>query len=74
MRIESETYRTFWNAVVSSYGGNRAPLSLGDHFETWESWAYDHALARFLFRACRLPDVRCASDRELVAWLDVNRD
>lgn len=69
-RIENETYRTLWNAFVVSYRGNRAPLALGNHFETWESWAYDHALTRFLTRACRLPEVRCASFRELADWLD----
>ena len=69
-RIENETYRTLWNAFRASYLGNRAPLSLGNHFETWESWAYDHALTRFLLRACRVPDVRCSSFRELAGWLD----
>jgi hypothetical protein len=69
-QIENETYRTLWNAFRASYLGNRAPLSLGNHFETWESWAYDHALTRFLLRACRLPEVRCSSFRELADWLD----
>lgn len=69
-RIESEMYRTLWNAFVASYRGDRAPLSLGNHFETWESWAYDHALTRFLLRACKLPEVRCASFKELADWLD----
>jgi hypothetical protein len=69
-RIENETYRTLWNAFRASYLGNRAPLSLGNHFETWESWAYDHALTRFLLRACRLPEVRCSSFAELANWLD----
>jgi len=69
-RIENETYRTLWNAFRASYLGNRAPLSLGNHFETWESWAYDHALTRFLLRACRLPEVRCSSFAELADWLD----
>jgi hypothetical protein len=69
-RIESETYRTLWNAFLVSYRGNRAPLALGNHFETWESWAYDHALTRFLRRACRLPDVRCTSFARLADWLD----
>ena len=69
-RIENETYRTLWNAFRANYLGNRAPLSLGNHFETWESWAYDHALTRFLLRACRMPDVRCVSFRELADWLD----
>jgi hypothetical protein len=69
-QIESETYRSLWNAFRASYLGNRAPLSLGNHFETWESWAYDHALTRFLERACWLPEVRCGSFRELADWLD----
>jgi hypothetical protein len=69
-QIESEAYRTFWNAFVASYRGNRAPLSLGNHFETWESWAYDHALTRFLLRACRLPQVRCVTFAKLADWLD----
>jgi hypothetical protein len=69
-RIEAETYRTLWNAFRASYLGDRAPLSLGNHFETWESWAYDHALTRFLLRACRLPEVRCGSFAELANWLD----
>jgi hypothetical protein len=69
-RIENETYRTLWNAFRASYLGGRAPLSLGNHFETWESWAYDHALTRFLLRACRLPEVHCSSFAELADWLD----
>jgi hypothetical protein len=69
-RIENEMYRTLWNAFRASYLGNRAPLSLGNHFETWESWAYDHALTRFILRACRVPEVRCSSFAELADWLD----
>jgi hypothetical protein len=69
-KIENETYRTLWNAFRASYFGGRAPLSLGNHFETWENWAYDHALTRFLLRACRMPEVRCASFAELADWLD----
>ena len=70
---EAGMYEALWNAFEQAYRGNRAPLSLGNHFETWKAWAYDHALTRFLLRACRLPEVRCASFVELVDWLDRNR-
>jgi hypothetical protein len=69
-RIEQEVYATLWNAFHASYLGNRAPLSFGNHFETWESWAYDHALTRLILNACRLPEVRCTTMRTLVEWLD----
>jgi hypothetical protein len=68
--IERETYLSLRRAFFTSYFGNRAPLSIGNHFETWRGWAYDHALARLLVDVCRLPEVRCASFRELVDWLD----
>jgi peptidoglycan/xylan/chitin deacetylase (PgdA/CDA1 family) len=69
-RVESQTYRSLWNAFRAGYLGNRAPLSIGQHFETWESWAYDHALTRVLLTACRLPEVRCVSFRRLADFLD----
>jgi hypothetical protein len=69
-RARRQTYRTLWNAFRASYLGNRAPLSIGQHFETWSSWAYDRALTRFLLAACRLPEVRCVSFRELADFLD----
>jgi hypothetical protein len=69
-RIERETYLTIAAAFRKSYRGNRAPFVWGNHFETWNHWAYDRALTRFLLETCRLSDVRCVSYRELVGWLD----
>lgn len=70
VEIEAETYRTLWSAFRTEYLGRRAPLSFGWHFETWESWAYDHALTRVLTRICGLPEVRCGTYRGLATWLD----
>ena len=72
-RIERETYQTLRNAFRLTYRGNRAPFVYGSHFETWNHWAYDRALTRFLLETCRLPDVRCVSYHELVDWLDTHR-
>jgi hypothetical protein len=69
--VERETYLTFRRAFRTSYRGNRAPLSIGFHFETWHGGAYDRALTQFLGETCRLRDVRCVSIRELVDWLDL---
>jgi hypothetical protein len=67
---EQQTYSSLWRAFLASYSGNRAPLSFANHFETWNGWAYDHALAQVVLQACRLPEVRCVSFRELADWLD----
>jgi hypothetical protein len=68
--IERETFLSLRQAFLTSYFGERAPLSIGVHFETWRAWAYDHAVTRLLLGVCRLPEVRCVSYRELVGWLD----
>jgi hypothetical protein len=68
--IERETFLSLRGAFLKSYYGNRAPLSIANHFETWNAWAYDRATTRLLLGVCRLPEVRCVSFRELVDWLD----
>jgi peptidoglycan/xylan/chitin deacetylase (PgdA/CDA1 family) len=72
--IERQTYLTLRGAFRRLYRGSRAPFVYGSHFETWNHWAYDRALARFLLETCRLPDVRCVSYRELVDWLASRRN
>jgi peptidoglycan/xylan/chitin deacetylase (PgdA/CDA1 family) len=69
--VEAETLRSLRAAFRTLYRGNRAPMSIGYHFETWHGWAYDRALVQFLTETCGLPDVRCTSIRELVDWLDL---
>jgi hypothetical protein len=68
--VERETYLSFRRAFRVSYDGNRAPLSVANHFETWHDGAYNRALERFLLESCGLQEVRCVSFRELVDWLD----
>ena len=68
--IEREAYLSLRNAFRTSYLGDRAPVSFANHFETWNHWAYDRALARFVRESCGLPEVRCVSFGELVDWLD----
>jgi hypothetical protein len=69
-RIERETYLTLRGAFGRLYRGSRAPFVYGSHFETWNHWAYNRALTRFLLETCGLRDVRCVSYRELVDWLE----
>jgi peptidoglycan/xylan/chitin deacetylase (PgdA/CDA1 family) len=71
--VERETHLTLRNAFRASYRGNRAPLTIGSHFQTWNHWAYNRAIARLVREVCDLPDVRCASAQELVDWLDLYR-
>lgn len=53
-----------------AYDGNRAPLIIGNHFESWNGGTYMRAVEETVEAVCTKPEVRCVSFRQLVDWLD----
>ncbi|WP_416983579.1 hypothetical protein [Streptomyces sp. T028] len=53
-----------------AYNGNRAPLIIGNHFESWNGGTYMRAVEEVVETVCNQPDVRCVSFRQLADWLD----
>ncbi|MGV9706581.1 hypothetical protein [Streptomyces sp. NPDC003483] len=53
-----------------AYDGNRAPLIIGNHFESWNGGTYMRALDQVIEKVCTRADVRCVSFRRLADWLD----
>ncbi|MEU4655810.1 hypothetical protein AB0G32_18000 [Streptomyces sp. NPDC023723] len=53
-----------------AYDGNRAPLIIGNHFESWNGGTYMRALEEVVEEVCTKKDVRCVSFRQLADWLD----
>ncbi|MEU1183882.1 hypothetical protein ABZ464_40925 [Streptomyces sp. NPDC005820] len=53
-----------------AYNGNRAPLIIGNHFESWNGGTYMRAVDEVVETVCNQPDVRCVSFRQLADWLE----
>jgi hypothetical protein len=53
-----------------SYEGNRAPLIIGNHFESWNGGVYMRAVEEVITQVCTRSEVRCVSFRQLADWLD----
>lgn len=53
-----------------AYEGNRAPLVIGNHFESWNGGTYMRAVDEVVESVCNKPDVRCVSFHQLADWLD----
>ncbi|MCM1974586.1 MULTISPECIES: hypothetical protein [unclassified Streptomyces] len=53
-----------------AYDGNRAPLIIGNHFESWNGGTYMRAVEEVIETVCNKPEVRCVSFRQLADWLD----
>lgn len=57
-------------AFDRSYNGNRAPLIIGNHFESWNGGTYMRAIEETIKTVCTQQEVRCVSFRQLADWLD----
>lgn len=57
-------------AYDRAYQGNRAPLIIGNHFESWNGGTYMRAIEETIEHVCTKPETRCVSFRQLVDWLD----
>ncbi|WP_370413539.1 hypothetical protein [Streptomyces fradiae] len=57
-------------AFERSYRGNRAPLIIGNHFESWNGGTYMRAIEETIATVCVQKDVECVSFRQLADWLD----
>ncbi|MFG3347449.1 hypothetical protein ACGF1Z_20550 [Streptomyces sp. NPDC048018] len=57
-------------AFERSYRGNRAPLIIGNHFESWNGGTYMRAIEEAIATVCVQKDVKCVSFRQLADWLD----
>ncbi|MEU1013984.1 hypothetical protein [Streptomyces sp. NPDC005890] len=53
-----------------AYDGNRAPLIIGNHFESWNGGTYMRAVEDVVKEVCTKPEVRCVSFHQLADWLD----
>lgn len=58
-------------AFERAYHGNRAPLLIGNHFESWNGGTYMRAVEDTIKEVCPKKGVRCVSFRQLADWLDV---
>ncbi|UQI48664.1 hypothetical protein M1P56_32305 [Streptomyces sp. HU2014] len=53
-----------------AYYGNRAPLFIGDHFESWNGGTYMRAVESTIGTVCAKDGVRCVSFKQLADWMD----
>ena len=69
-RIQKSAYQSFMLALKAVHSSNRAPLFIGNHFNTWVCGAYRNALTSFVQDAhSQYSDVRFVTFEYLTRWL-----
>ncbi|WP_431041677.1 hypothetical protein ACQUSR_06985 [Streptomyces sp. P1-3] len=67
---EKLTREAYLNGFERVYHGSRAPLFIGNHFETWNGGIYMRAIEDVMKDVCNREEVRCVSFRQVADWLD----
>jgi hypothetical protein len=67
----SQIVATYQQMYQATYTGNRAPLVLGNHFNSWNNNAYSNALATFVENTCRKPNTYCVPYRDVIRWMQL---
>ncbi|PPK70291.1 polysaccharide deacetylase [Actinokineospora auranticolor] len=65
-RITLETYQ---RAYQAAFDGNRAPMVVGNHFNTWSGGAFLNATQQFMGEVCTNPETVCATYSEVIEWM-----
>ena len=70
---QDQTYRTYIQAFLKSYYGNRSPISIGHHFSLFNRGIYWMALQKFTYAVCNQPEVKCVTHSEMIKWLEAQK-
>lgn len=57
-------------AFDRAYTGNRAPMFVGNHFESWNGGVYMKAVESTIKSVCNKDGVRCVSFKQMADWMD----
>ena len=67
---QHQAYSSYMAGFNRAYTSNRAPMYIGNHFESWNGGIYMTAVEQALRDIAAKPDVRLVSFRQLVQWLE----
>lgn len=71
-RAYDEVLMSFTTYFNTNYNGNRAPVTMGNHFSEWNEGLYWEVMKDFARNVCGLPDVQCVTFTHLADWLDAH--
>ncbi|OLF11043.1 polysaccharide deacetylase [Actinophytocola xinjiangensis] len=66
--ITLDTYRAAYQAARNT---NRAPLTVGTHFNDWSGGAFSMATERFMGEVCGRDETVCATYSQVVEWMSL---
>jgi peptidoglycan/xylan/chitin deacetylase (PgdA/CDA1 family) len=67
--LTAATLDTYRAAYQAAYNTNRAPLTIGNHFNDWSGGAFSRATEQFMNEVCVRANTVCATYAEVLRWM-----
>lgn len=67
-QVVLDAYQGAYEAAVD---GNRAPLVIGNHFNSWSGNAFNPAVEQFMRDVCARDGTECVTYSELIRWMEL---
>jgi hypothetical protein len=67
-QIVAQTYDYMYH---EAYRGNRAPVLIANHFNTWNGDSFNQPALEFMSEVCDNPETYCATYSDVVAWMEM---
>jgi hypothetical protein len=67
--LTAATLDTYRAAYQAAYNTNRAPLTVGTHFNDWSGGAFSQATEQFMNEVCVKSNTVCATYSEVIDWM-----
>jgi hypothetical protein len=64
--VTLDTYRAAYQAALNT---NRAPLTVGTHFNDWSGGAFSNATEQFMSEVCVREHTVCTTYAQVIAWM-----
>lgn len=68
--ITSKVLATYEHMYDAASTGNRAPILIANHFNTWSGNAFNPAAKQFMLEACGRENTICATYSDVIAWME----
>ncbi|WP_353648665.1 polysaccharide deacetylase [Nakamurella sp. A5-74] len=67
--LRDKVYQTYKSLFDATWNGNRAPLLIANHFNTWNGNSFNPSVLKFMTNYCGRKDVHCTTYSDAIAWM-----
>ncbi len=69
--LRQKVRKTYDYMYQQAYRGNRAPVLVANHFNSWNGNAFNPAAMDFMKSTCGKPDTYCTTYQDVIAWMQL---